>query len=294
VRATIVIDLNPNLAAIGPFLLTWHGIFSAIGIMAAARLAQWLTSPMRRFGLVARLRGAGRRGRQWRSVTSPVGLPSTAIPTLLVWMVAGGIVGARLLFVWENYQLFAGRWFEVLALNEGGISQWGGIYGGLAGGYLWCRRRGFAFRDLLDLAGPANALGFAIGRIGDVINGEHHGTPSSLPWSVDYVNAHTLGQPGRSVHPEVAYEMLWNLLLVVALLPLFDRMRTSLPAGVTGLAWLCLFAGGRFALSFLREDSLFAGLRQAQWASLAMLLIGGLSALFLLARASLQARLKAL
>ena len=284
--AAIVIDLNPNILALGPFTLTWHGVFSVIGIAAAARLAGWLADPMRRLGLAVRLRQAADAARPWRSAASPAGVPSAAISNVLVWMVIGGIVGARLLYVWENYQYFESRWPQVLALNEGGISQWGGIYGALVAGFLWCRRSGYAFADLLDLAGPATALGFAIGRIGDVINGEHHAIASSLPWAVTYVNAQTLGEPGRTVHPEVAYEMLWSLLLLAALLPLFDRMRVRLPAGATGIVWLCLYAAGRFSLSFLREDSLFWGLRQAQWASLLMIVLGGAAAAILFTRSS--------
>ena len=39
---TIIIDLDPNIARIGPLLITWHGVFSVLGILAAARLGFWL------------------------------------------------------------------------------------------------------------------------------------------------------------------------------------------------------------------------------------------------------------
>src|SRR5581483_12472065 len=126
---------------------------------------------------------------------------------------------ARLLFVWENYQAFEGQWWRVLLVNEGGISQWGGIFGAIAGAYVWARRSSTAFWPIIDAGGPAALLGLAIGRIGDIINGEHHGTVTNLPWGVDYVNPLTLGEPGKIVHPEVAYEMLWCLLLLAILLP---------------------------------------------------------------------------
>src|SRR5438067_5000301 len=100
---TIVIDLDPNILQIGPFMLTWHGVFSVLGILAAARLGQLL---LRRDGLVAE-----------------------RVYDMAVWMVIAGLVGARLLYVWENYRLFVGAWQNVFAVNEGGISQWGGIFG---------------------------------------------------------------------------------------------------------------------------------------------------------------------
>jgi phosphatidylglycerol---prolipoprotein diacylglyceryl transferase len=248
---TIVINLDPNLVQIGPFLITWHGVFSVIGILAAARVGQIL---LRREGIV-----------------------SGQVYDMAFWMVVAGLVGARLLYVWENYQLFAGAWQKVFYLNEGGISQWGGIFGALLGGYLWCRYSHIDYRRVLDAAGVVNALGFAIGRIGDVINGEHHAIDTTLPWGVTYVNERTLGEVGRTVHPEVAYELIWNLLVFGTAVLTYRWFKRRLPAGVTGLIWLSVYAAGRFALSYLRKDSLVFGLRQAQWASLAMIAVSAVA-----------------
>lgn len=252
----IVIDLDPNLAQIGPFLVTWHGIFSVLGILAAARVGQVLLQRD--------------------------GIESSRVYDMAVWMVVVGIVGARALYALENYEQFTGQWLRVFFVNEGGISQWGGIFGALAGGLLWCRFNGVDFRKVLDAAGPANAIGFAIGRIGDVINGEHHAIETSLPWGVQYVNERTLGEFGKVVHPEVAYELGYNLLVFGAAIATYGWFKRRLPDGVTGLIWLAIYAGGRFFLSFLRTDPLFWGLRQAQWAGLAMVVLAAaLSALWL-------------
>ncbi|HEY7199786.1 MAG TPA: prolipoprotein diacylglyceryl transferase [Candidatus Dormibacteraeota bacterium] len=244
---TIVIDLDPNLVQIGPFLITWHGVFSVIGILAAARVGQIL---LKRDGI-----------------------PPERVYDMAVWMVIAGLIGARLLFVWENYQLFSGNLIKIVQVNEGGISQWGGIFGALVGGYVWCRRSNIDYRRVLDAAGVANALGFAIGRIGDIINGEHHAIDTNLPWGVTYVNEKTLGEVGRTVHPEVAYELIFNLLVFVVGIVTYPLFKRRLPPGVTGLIWLSVYATGRFFLSYLRKDSLAFGLRQAQWASLAMVVV---------------------
>jgi phosphatidylglycerol:prolipoprotein diacylglycerol transferase len=91
---------------------------------------------------------------------------------------------------------------------------------------------------------------------------------------VEYVNANTLGQPGLVVHPEVAYEMILTLVLLAALLPFHQRLKARLPDGVLGLTYLGLYGLGRFFLSYLRTDpAVFAGLRQAQLASLLMFVI---------------------
>jgi phosphatidylglycerol:prolipoprotein diacylglycerol transferase len=258
---TIVIDLNPNLFHIGPFLVTWHGVFSVLGILAAARLGLWLLEKD--------------------------GVDTTRSSDGVAWMVVVGLIGARLLYVWENFKLFAGgSLLRIFALNEGGISQWGGLFGAMVGAYIWARRSRFSYWKLIDASGPAAMIGVAVGRIGDVINGEHHGTPTNLPWGVEYVNSATLGEPGKVVHPEVAYEMFLCLALLGALLPFHQKLKARLPNGMTGFIYLGLYAAGRFFLSFLRTDpSLFLGLRQAQLASLLMVAIALVASAFILWRA---------
>jgi phosphatidylglycerol:prolipoprotein diacylglycerol transferase len=246
---TIVIDLDPNIARIGPLLITWHGVFSVLGILAAARLGFWLLQKD-----VPNLTGTGDG---------------------LAWMVVVGLIGARLLYVWENFRIFAnGQLLRMFALTEGGISQWGGLFGAMIGAYIWSWRSKFSFWKIIDAGGAGAMIGLTIGRIGDVINGEHHGTPTTAPWGVDYVNAATLGEPGKVVHPEVAYEMVLCLAILGALLPFHQRLKERLPDGVLGLVYFAIYAAGRFFLSFYRTDpAVFIGLRQAQLASALMVLI---------------------
>jgi len=259
---TIIIDLDPNIVRIGPLLITWHGVFAVLGILAAARLGFWLLGKD-----VPNLTGTGDG---------------------LAWMVVLGLVGARLLYVWENFRIFAGgQLLRIFALTEGGISQWGGLFGAMVGAYIWARRTKISYWNMVDAGGPATMIGLAIGRVGDVINGEHHGTPTTLPWGVEYVNQNTLGEPGKVVHPEVAYEMLLCLLILGALLPFHQRLRRRLPAGVLGLIYLATYAAGRFLLSFLRTDpGVFIGLRQAQIASAVMIAIAIIAVPILLRRAA--------
>src|SRR5713226_10765463 len=244
----IVIDIDPNLFRIGPLLVTWHGVFSVLGILAAARLGLWLLAKDK----VDVSRGAD-------GVT---------------WMVVLGLIGARVLYVWENFKFFYHQLVHIFYITEGGISQWGGLFGAILGAYVWARRSRFSFWKVIDAGGPATMIGLAVGRIGDVINGEHHGTPTTAPWGVEYVNPSTLGQPGQVVHPEVAYEMILTLAILGLLLPFHQRLKARFPDGVLGLIYLGLYAAGRFLLSFYRTDpSVFLGMRQAQVASLLMVVI---------------------
>ena len=261
---TIVIDLEPNIFKIGPFLITWHGVFAVLGILAAARLGVWLLD---------------KEKVDTRHITDGV-----------LWMVVVGLIGARLLYVWENFELFNGNLLRIFALTEGGISQWGGLFGAMVGAFLWSWRAKFPFWKLIDAGGAGAMIGLAVGRIGDVINGEHHGTPTNLPWGVDYVNPDTLGQPGKVVHPEVAYEMVLTLVILALLLPFHQRLKARLPDGVVGLIYLGVYAFGRFWLSFFRTDpSVFLGLRQAQLASALMVIIAVVAIPILLRRRARRA-----
>jgi phosphatidylglycerol:prolipoprotein diacylglycerol transferase len=190
--------------------------------------------------------------------------------------------------VWENFRLFAnGQLLRMFALTEGGISQWGGLFGAMIGAYIWARRSKFSYLKIVDAGGAAAMIGLAIGRIGDVVNGEHHGTPTNLPWGVEYVNPSTLGEPGKVVHPEVAYEMVLCLLILGLLLPLHQRLKARLPDGVLGLIYFGVYAAGRFFLSYLRTDpAVFIGLRQAQLASALMVVIAVIAIPILFRRAS--------
>jgi phosphatidylglycerol:prolipoprotein diacylglycerol transferase len=201
-------------------------------------------------------------------------------------MVVLGLVGARLLYVWENFKLFNGQLLRVFALTEGGISQWGGLFGAAVGAYVWAWRSRFSYWKIVDAGGPAAMIGLAVGRIGDVINGEHHGTPTTLPWGVEYVNPSTLGQPGVVVHPEVVYEMILCLALLLVLLPFHQRLKGRLPDGVLGPIYLGLYAAGRFWLSYFRADpAVLFGLRQAQLASLLVVVLAVIAVPILLRRA---------
>jgi len=255
----IVIDLEPNLLRVGPFLVTWHGVFSVLGILAAARLGLWLLAK--------------------DHVDTSGGADG------VTWMVVLGLIGARVLYVWENFKFFSGQLVHIFYLTEGGISQWGGLFGAILGAYVWARRAHFSFWKVIDAGGPAAMIGLAVGRIGDVINGENHGTATNLPWGVEYVNPDTLGEPGKVVHPEVAYEMILTLGLLALLLPFHQRLKAKLPDGVPGLLYLGLYGLGRFWLSYFRSDpAIIFGLRQAQLASLLMVVIAAVAIPILIGR----------
>jgi len=232
----ISIPFDPNIH-IGPVAIAWHGVFTAVGILFGV----WL--PLR---LV--------RGRFTED-------DATAVAT---WGVIGGIIGARLVHVIDAWQYYLANPLQILLIWTGGIAIWGGGIGGVIGGLIVGVRRKLAIGFGADAAAPGILLGFAIGRIGDIINGEHHAVACESPLGlcVGFTHPDTLGQPGP-VHLVVAYDMAWNLVGVAGSLLLRGR---GLPDGL--IFWLAAawYAIGRFLLGLLRigEPQYAFGLREDQ------------------------------
>ncbi|MEK7693319.1 MAG: prolipoprotein diacylglyceryl transferase [Chloroflexota bacterium] len=225
---TISIGMDPNIAKFGSLQLTWHGIFTAVGIAAGVYLGAWL----------------GRR----QGVTE-----DDAYSIALVGVPAG-IIGARAMYVLENRARFEGQWLDVLRINEGGISIYGAVIGGVLGAvaYGWIRK--LPITRGLDAAAFGLLLGMGIGRIGDLINGEHVAKASSLPWATEYTNPASPAFTYGPTHPATTYEMIGDFLIIGIMVFLFIQFWKYRP-GITFFAGLVLYSAMRFGVSYLRIDS---------------------------------------
>lgn len=206
-------------------------------------------------------------------------------------VVFGGLLTARMAHVADNWSVYAGRPFELLAFWNGGIAVTGAPIGSTIAGLLVARRLRLPLGFMFDISVIGIALGEAIGRIGDILNGEHHAIPcSGLPWCVRYTNPETLGQADY-VHPVVAYDGLVMVLIFIVLFAYWRRVRGRPPESRVYWAYLLLFGGFRFLTSFLRLDPLFiGGLQEAQLLGLIYALAGGIMLFILSARGRLDSR----
>lgn len=259
---TIEIPFGPNLFDIGGLEISWHGVFTAIGVIVGVAISAY-------FALRA-------------------GISEDHTYNIALAVVVGGIIGARALYVMENWDRFDNDPADIFAINTGGIS----IYGALIGGALvaW----GYALLARVpnipvaaDVASLGGIVGMAIGRIGDIINGEHYAKATSLPWGLKYTDVsspgfrHPLGA-GVVTHPAVAYELLADLAIFALLLVIFSRSKRP---GVTFFTWAILYSAARLGISFLRlDDTVLAGLRMAQVVAIIVLAISVPALIYLLRR----------
>lgn len=263
------IPLGPELQ-IGPIALAWHGIFTAVGIFFGVWLAIRLL-----------------RGR----------VAEDAAYSVATWGVVGGIVGARIVHVLDRWDFYSLNPAQIPMIWTGGIAVWGAAIGGALVGLIVAIRRGdIAIGATADAAAAGIGLGFGLGRIGDIINGEHLATPCADEPGicVAYTHPATLGQgpdiQGRPfsgaawegpVHLPVAYEMVWDLLGVGLVLVLLRRLGP--PEGRIFWIWLITYALGRLWFGSFRvgDPTPFLGLRQDQLIALAVLVVASVALVLL-------------
>ncbi|MBR8829112.1 MAG: prolipoprotein diacylglyceryl transferase [Gomphosphaeria aponina SAG 52.96 = DSM 107014] len=254
---------GPIIFELGPIALRWYGLLIASAVLIGIFLSQYLAQ---------------------RRQVNPDLIADSAI-----WMIIFALVGARIYYVAFQWEEYAQRPGEIIAIWQGGIAIHGAIIGGSLAGIIFARLNKISFWQLADLIVPSLALGQAIGRWGNFFNSEAFGRPTNLPWKLfippdrrplEYIN-------NPYFHPTFLYESLWNLLVFALLLFLFFwglRHREKLKVGTITLVYLIAYSSGRIWIEGLRTDSLMLGpLRIAQVVSLVAIAfgLGGLAWLYL-------------
>ena len=246
----ITIPFSPVALQLGPLAIRWYGIAYAVAFLVGGRLALGHTR---------------RRG-----------IPDQVVNSIIFWAIVCGLVGARLYFVVQS-----GVWWylthpaHILAFWEGGMAYFGAIFAVLAVLVVASRRLGVNFWILLDAGVLFAAVGQPIGRLGNIMNGEILGPPSSLPWAFIYTNPQSMAPHlGVAYQPAAAYEGLAALAILGALLLL---RRRGVADGVVGISYLVLYCISQFVVFFWRTDYetpvIWLGLRQAQLTAIAVLLL---------------------
>jgi phosphatidylglycerol---prolipoprotein diacylglyceryl transferase len=200
--------------------------------------------------------------------------------------VIGGLVGARLLFIVEEWNdVLRSPWNFVF--SGAGFSWYGGLIGGTTAVTWWVRRHRILWLKAADIAAPALALGYGVGRIGCFLAGDATwGKVTDAPWGMAFPNA-VAGwvdpltgvpyPPGARVHPTQLYEVVQSLFVFSVLWILRKR---RYPQGAIFWLYLVLAGSMRFVVEFWRANPVVGlALTEYQWISLAVVALGLLQVL---------------
>jgi phosphatidylglycerol:prolipoprotein diacylglycerol transferase len=240
--------VHPEALQLGPLTIHWYGILLAVGFL----LGVWT---------------AGRRGLK-------AGLSPAVLSDLTMWLLAGGILGARVLHVvtyWE--QDFVGRPIsEVFAIWKGGLVFYGGLIGAALAGTVFAVWKKLPWLKTADVLAPSIALGSVFGRLGCLTTGCCYGGKCEMPWAIRFPVEHQTG--GMPVHPTQLYDSFANLVLYVGLAWLYRRRKFD---GQVFGVFLIAYAVLRSVVEIFRGDygELRAGgLTPAQLVSVIILVAG--------------------
>jgi phosphatidylglycerol:prolipoprotein diacylglycerol transferase len=241
-------DIDPIALRIGPLRVHWYGIMYLLGFGAAWGLARYR---------------ATRPVSSWKAVD---------VDDLIFFGMLGVILGGRIgyvLFYGMSFWTAHNPWYP-FEIWDGGMSFHGGLLGVILAMTLFAWRRGRNVADVYDFAAPLPPLGLFFGRIGNFINGELWGKPTTLPWGFDY--------HGRVLQPSQLYEAFFEGIVLFTLMWWFtSRPRPRLaPSGL----FLLIYGTFRFLVEFVRLPDPQLGylawgwLTMGQLLSLPMILVG--------------------
>ena len=243
----ITITIDPVIFSIGHFMIRWYSLI----VLAAIVTGVWLTT-----------REAERKGFKKDDIYDGA-----------VWVVIGGIIGARMFHVLDHWpDMFAANPIRAFYIWEGGLAIWGGIVGGLIAVALLAWRRGWLFLRLLDTIAPGLVLAQAIGRVACIITGDAMGRPTTGPFGFAYTSPNAMvPQLGVYYTPMPVYEIVANLGIFALL---WQLRKKNWPDGLLFLVYLTLYSVERFLLAFTSSYQIIAlGLTQSQIVALIALAV---------------------
>lgn len=214
-------NIDPVLLTVFGFEIRYYGIIYVLGFVIAYFIIYHLSKERK------------------------LGLSKDDISDLILYLLIGVVVGARIFYiVFYNLKFYISSPLQIFALWLGGLSFHGGLVGAIIALYLFCRKKKLHFYDLADIVIIPTALGLALGRIGNFLNGELWGRITNVPWAVKFKGADGFR------HPSQLYESAKNFLIFGVLW--FIRNK-KLPRGYLFWSFFVMYGTLRFFIEFVRE-----------------------------------------
>lgn len=182
-----------------------------------------------------------------------VGFEPDRIIDLAIVLVIGGVLGARLfyVFVYEP-ERYLKEPLQIFAIWNGGLVYYGALIGGFITGTWYVLQKGLPFWKLADIVSPPLSFGYGIVRLGCFMNGCCYGRPTDS-W-VGVIFPFIEGAPHLddiARYPTQIFSSVFGFLLFGLLLYLWKRRKFD---GQVFLVFLILYAIGRSIVEYYREN----------------------------------------
>ena len=241
--------VSPEILRLGPFALRWYGLCFALAFLAGYFIVQWIYQ------------------RELK--------PERDLDRLLVYMIIGSLVGARLghCFFYEP-AYFLSHPLEILMFWQGGLASHGGLIGILLALYLYSRTRPEQpYGWLMDRVVVPSALGGCFIRLGNLFNSEILGTPTDVPWAFVFARIDAVPRHPAQLYESIAYAVIFAVLLIV-----YRKRGAQTPRGLLTGLFLVLIFGVRFLIEFVKVRQAAFGealpLSVGQLLSIPLILVG--------------------
>ncbi len=246
------LSIDPAILKIGSFEIRYYGLMYVIAIVLALF---FLRKDFERFKININYR---------------------EFEDAAFWIIVIAILGARIYHVIPNWEHYSKNPFEIIAVWHGGLAIYGGIIGGLVGGYIICKMKKWNFLKLADIIIPYLALGQAIGRWGNFFNKEAYGSPTDVSWAIyiPYENRIKGFENYEYFHPTFWYESILNYINFVFLL-YFRNSKFYKNDGQVLSLYILNYGIIRFFIEFQRFDTdKFLGIKIAYIFSVLAIIVG--------------------
>jgi len=247
-------NINPVLIKLGAFEIRYYGLFYAVSFIIAYFLIYHLAKQKK------------------------LDISKDDVSDLVVYIIVGIILGARIVYVlFYNLGFYLSSPLEVFAVWHGGLSFHGGMIGAVISSLLFCRKKKIRFYDIADIVVFPVAIGLAIGRIGNFLNGELYGRSTNSSLCIDYSRNKFLDSiPEGCRHPSQIYESAKNILIFTSLWLLKNK---RLPSGFLFWSFITLYGALRTIAEIFRQPDaqlgfIFGGFTMGQILSIPLFIIG--------------------
>ena len=205
---------------------------------------------------------------------------------MLLPVVVVSVIAARIYHVIHQWDAIYSKHPELIPqIWNGGIGIPGAVAGGALAIWLYTRAKGLSTARWLDIFAPALLLGQAIGRLGNFVNQELYGPPTTLPWGIPIDAAHRLPEwmnlsvypvATTRFHPLFAYEAILNLIGMAVLLYVARRWASRLYDGDVALLYIMWYGAVRTALeTFRTQNWVILGIPTAMWIGILGFVLAG-------------------